>query len=109
MRSLLPILAGLLLSTALYAEEAAPPPPPIPDEAPASSSDEELQPEVTIVHRGKDVIQEYRVNGQLYMVKIIPSKGKPYYLVDSDGDGSLETRRSQLDNPEIVQWRIFTW
>ena len=111
MRSLLPILAGLLLSTAIHAQDEAPTPPPMPDKAPASSSaaDEELQPEVTIVHRGKDVIEEYRVNGQLYMVKITPSKGKPYYLVDSDGDGSLETRRNQLDNPEIIQWRIFTW
>jgi hypothetical protein len=43
------------------------------------------------------------------MVKITPSKGLPYYLVDSDGDGVLETRRNELDNPEVVKWRIFSW
>lgn len=109
MRTLTPLLAGLLLSTTLQAaQEEVPPPPPLPDSVPAGS-DEELQPEVTIIRRGKDVIEEYRVGGQLYMVKITPSKGKPYYLMDSDGDGSLETRRNELDNPEVIQWRIFTW
>ncbi len=75
----------------------------------ATNGDEELQPEVTIIHRGKETIEEYRVGGQLYMIKITPSKGLPYYLMDMDGDGSLETRRNDLENPPIVQWRIFTW
>jgi len=110
MRTLLPIFAGLLLSTALHAQEAAPVPPPLPDEPTnANGGDQELQPEVTIIKRGKDTIEEYRVGGELYMVKITPSKGKPYYLVDTNGDGSLDTRRNQLDNPDTVQWRIFTW
>ncbi|MCW8958360.1 MAG: DUF2782 domain-containing protein, partial [Gammaproteobacteria bacterium] len=47
--------------------------------------------------------------GQLYMIKITPGKGRPYYLVDTDGDGSLETRRNDLDSPEVIKWRIFTW
>lgn len=108
MRVLLPLLAGLLLGTPALAQEEVPVPPPLPESVPADS-DQELQPEVTIIKRGKDVIEEYRVGGQLYMVKITPAKGLPYYLVDSDGDGSLETRRNELDNPEVVQWRIFTW
>lgn len=108
MRILLSLFIALLLSTALHAQEDVPLPPPMPDEA-VAGSEEELQPEVTIIRRGKDVIEEYRVNGELYMVKITPSKGQPYYLMDTDGNGSLETRRDDLDNPEVIQWRIFTW
>jgi len=103
MRYLPLLLAGLLIAAPLSAEEetaAATPP---------ANGDEELQPEVTIVHRGKEIVEEYRVGGQLYMVKITPSKGLPYYLMDMDGDGSLETRRNDLENPPVVQWRIFTW
>jgi len=92
----LPLLFAALLSSAPLAAEE-------------EGSDEELQPEVTIVHRGKETIEEYRVGGQLYMVKITPSNGIPYYLMDTDGDGSLETRRNDLENPSVVQWRIFTW
>lgn len=97
MRYLLLLLTSLLLAAPLQAEETI------------ATSDEELQPEVTIVRRGNETIEEYRVGGQLYMIKITPSKGAPYYLLDTDGDGSLETRRNDLENPSIVQWRIFTW
>ncbi|MGM0594254.1 MAG: DUF2782 domain-containing protein [Pseudomonadota bacterium] len=102
------LFTGLLLSTAASAQQEIPLPPPLPDSVPAGS-DQELEPEVTIIRRGDDTIEEYRVSGQLYMIKITPAMGKPYYLVDTDGDGSLETRRNGLDNPEVVQWRIFTW
>ena len=95
MRQLLALILALPMLAPLSAEE--------------QNGDEELQPEVTIVHRGKETIEEYRVGGQLYMVKITPSKGAPYYLMDTDGDGSLETRRNDLENPSVVQWRIFTW
>ena len=114
MRYLLPLFSLALFTAPLPAQEVAPAPPPVPaqsevvDNAPPAQ-DEELQPEVTIIRRGEDVVEEYRVGGQLYMVKITPSKGLPYYLVDSDGDGSLETRRNELDNPEVVKWPIFSW
>ncbi len=89
--------------------EEVPPPPPLPEEDAYSQAEEGLEPQVTIKHRGKEVIEEYRQGGRVYMIKITPSKGLPYYLVDTDGDGSLETRRNSLDNPEVVRWRIFTW
>lgn len=70
----------------------------------------EAGPGVTIIQRGQETVQEYRVGNQLYMIKITPSKGAPYYLVDIDGDGTLETRRSDLD-PEVVtpQWVLLRW
>jgi hypothetical protein len=114
MRHLLPLFCLALFTAPLPAQVAAPVPPSMPEQAetsdaPPQAQDQELQPEVTIIQRDGAAIEEYRVGGQLYMVKITPSKGLPYYLVDSDGDGVLETRRNELDNPEVVKWRIFSW
>lgn len=109
--STLPLLLAVVATPSL-AEESftdAPPPPPIPAEESYIPAEEGMEPQVTIRKRGSEVVEEYRQNGQLYMIKITPSKGLPYYLVDSDGDGSLETRRNSLDDPEVVKWRIFTW
>ncbi len=68
------------------------------------------EPEVTIIQRDADSIEEFRVNNQLFMIKVTPRKGYPYYLIDSDGDGQLDTRRNDLD-PEVTvpQWVLFRW
>lgn len=86
-------------------ESEVPAPPPIP-----SDDRESIEPEVTIIRKQDRTIEEYRVNGQLYMVKVTPSKGLPYYLVDADGDGNLESRRNELDPKLLVpSWVIFRW
>jgi hypothetical protein len=61
-----------------------PPPPP-----PGMVDDAALEPQVTIKKRGEDRVEEYRMNGKLYMIKVTPSHGVPYYLVDSKGDGGF--------------------
>lgn len=104
---LLPL--ALLCSPFVAAQEEAPPPPPLPAEGVYGQLEEGLEPKVTIKRSGEEVVEEYRLNGRLYMVKITPSKGLPYYLMDSDGDGSLETRRNSLNDPEVVKWRLFSW
>lgn len=87
--------------------EAVPEPPDIP---PPMESGTPIEPEVTIIHKKKETIEEYRVNGMLYMVKITPVVGKPYYLIDMDGDGKLETRRGGIyDNGLVPQWILFSW
>ena len=88
------------------------PPPALPEEPKPESDDSRNLPKtvVTIVNRKNARIEEYRVNGQLRYVKIIPSKGKPYYMVDKDGDGELETRHSDLDGiPPINEWILLKW
>ncbi|HWS03042.1 MAG TPA: DUF2782 domain-containing protein [Gammaproteobacteria bacterium] len=105
------------LMAPLMAEEATAPTPPdqtAPADAPppAMPSDEReaMEPEVTIIRREDRTVEEYRINGQLYMVKITPSKGYPYYLVDADGDGNLETQRNELDPKILVpSWVILRW
>jgi hypothetical protein len=85
---------------------------PVPDGAPAGTgADENLDmPQVTIRRTEGGLIQEYRINDKLYMVRIVPRKGIPYFLVDSDGDGDLETRYNDLDDGLAVPaWVILSW
>jgi hypothetical protein len=104
--------AFLLSGPVLAADKPAPaktppgktpvqPPPAIPPansykEKPQPPADQpaDLEPVVTITTRGDDLVEEYRLNGRLYMVKVTPAKGKPYYLIDPEGKG--EFRRSEL-------------
>jgi hypothetical protein len=61
-----------------------PPPPP-----PAYEFDPGLEPQVTIIKKENETVEEYRIGGRLYMVKVTPKGGKPYYLIDRNGDGQL--------------------
>lgn len=111
------IIAGLLVSPAPQAQEDDPTPPPVqtaPSDAPPPpmppEAQEGLEPEVTIIRKEDRTVEEYRINGELYMIKVTPSRGYPYYLVDADGDGRLETRRNELDPRILVpSWVIFRW
>ncbi len=69
-----------------------------------------LEPEVVITPRDNSQVKEYRVNGRLYMIEITPAKGPRYFLVDSDGDGTLERRQSgPLLGVEIPRWTLLEW
>ena len=50
---------------------------------------------------GEDKVEEYRVNGRLYMIKITPRIGLPYYLIDNHGDGTFAT--GGLDQGPVVR------
>ena len=53
-------------------------------------------------------IEEYHVAGQLRVVKITPVRGPVYYLVDSNGDGILDS--SKGEGPiSPVQYKLFSW
>ncbi len=65
---------------------------------------------IIIQDKNNSRIQEFRSNGQVYMIKITPNKGFPYYLVDTDGDGLLESRKNGMEpNLLIPSWVIFSW
>ncbi|HAS51402.1 MAG TPA: DUF2782 domain-containing protein [Gammaproteobacteria bacterium] len=85
---------------------------PIPDGPPDVAREQNVPaPEITIRQMGdQGSIEEYRAGGVLYMIKINPAKGSPYYLVDTDGDGNLETRHSDLQSPlAIPAWVLLRW
>jgi hypothetical protein len=109
----------LFLTTPAWAaeEDSAPPAlipiPEQPDIPPPVESGQPMAPDVTIIRREKDTIEEYRINNRLYMVKITPFIGPAYYLIDSDGDGNMDLRRNGIvtgDNTmKIPQWVLFSW
>ncbi len=83
---------------------------PLPPELPDPVMDgQPLEPEVTIIRREDSIIEEYRINGMLYGVKVTPVVGPPYYLMDSNGDGSMESRLDDLERLHIPQWVLFSW
>lgn len=69
----------------------------------------EAAPTVSIrTDRSGDVIEEYRQNGRVYMVKVRPLKGPPYSLIDTNGDGRLdETDFEGTVRP--VYWTLYEW
>ena len=120
-KTLLTALALLAFGPPLWAEQVEPPPPPAPgqtgagsflsapDVEPSPVTGESVEPEITIRETERAVIYEYRVRGQMYMVRIQPQFGPPYYLIDTDGNGTLDMRDSSPTNISIPQWLLFTW
>ena len=113
MRRILFILALLLALPAAAQKAAAPaglqpieePPPPPPEMA----LDPALEPQVTIIKRGDDRVEEYRVNGKLYMIKVTPPHGTPYYLIDEKGDGRMRRQESLDSGLRVPMWVIGTF
>jgi Protein of unknown function (DUF2782) len=106
----------LLFSAAIHAGDQSPATEPVPEPPdlplPIESGEvlEPEEPEITIKRRGPKTIQEYRINGALYMVKIVPDVGPAYYLIDTDGDGNMDVRHSNLErNLKIPQWVLLRW
>ncbi|MBB5207570.1 DUF2782 domain-containing protein [Chiayiivirga flava] len=130
MHKILPLLSCLLLAGACAAQAAepapVPPPPPIdrdapPREAAAAPPDgtlpdkivlppsDEAAPQVTIRSEDNgDTVEEYRINGQITMVKVRPKRGIPYTMMDTNGDGRLD--RSDSNAPVgPVYYTIYEW
>lgn len=78
-------------------EEATPPSPP---------PGEEYQ--INEYEQGSTIIQEYRIRGFLHGIRVIPKRGKPYFLVNSDGDNSF-TRPENSGHMLVPQWKIMSW
>ncbi|WP_372523056.1 DUF2782 domain-containing protein [Sulfuricaulis sp.] len=122
MRTFVFFLLALLMAPTVLAETAssdakgktaapttvpAPPPPENynPPAAPEMPGAGQPEPEVTITTKGTEIHEEYRLNGRLYMIKITPAKGKPYYLIDHEGSGQF--RRSDFETRiSIPTWVI---
>lgn len=96
-------MAGLAFAADVPPADLKPlPPPPAFD---PSATDNDLEPQVTIVKKDDMVIEEYRVKGKLYKVKVTPKIGKPYYLVDERGDGEF----SRQEGPDAANMRPPRW
>ena len=102
----LALLLPLTLAAAQEPVADVPLPPTLPEPV---QSGEALEPEVTIMESDKGTIYEYRINGNLYMIKVQPTVGPPYYLLDTDGDGQMDVRENRVWNNHIPQWVLFSW
>lgn len=75
---------------------------------PAITNEDLTEPEITVIEKDGDVIEEYRVNGQLYMMKVTPKHGKPYYMHKEDQEGGW--RILGPNEPlSIPKWTLFTF
>jgi len=69
--------------------------------------DESSTDDVEIVVGEERTIFEYRVNGYLTMIKVVPKVGKPYYMVPADGSPhyrSLDYSRKLYPSWIILEW-----
>jgi hypothetical protein len=73
------------------------------------AGDSASAPDVTITETDEGTVYEYRVKGQVYMVKIQPIIGPPYFLLDTNGDGVLDVEERGTPNLAVPQWLLFSW
>lgn len=104
--SLILLGLGLGIATAGLLASEGPEPPELPARV---ESGESLEPEITIIESDKGTLYEYRLNGNLYMIKIQPVAGPPYYLLDTNGDGIMDAREDRPYSTGIPQWVLLSW
>ena len=105
------LAAAGLLAGPLPAQDA-PPPPPIREPLPpkVQDEDEQITPQVRIRQDEEGrTVEEYVSQGRVYMVKITPVVGPPYYLMDTTGDGVLNIRHERFEPVKPVYWTLFEW
>ena len=83
--------------------ENVPPPPSI-----SYDSTYEDEREITIKKRNGEFVEEYRVNGQLYMMKVTPINMPSYYLYKNTS-GADWVRYDDKDPAIVPQWVILTF
>lgn len=89
----------------------APPPPPIPEPLPPKlqDPDQQIEPQVTIRREDDRIIEEYAIGGRVYMIRVVPAVGPPFYLIDTTGDGSFDSRHEHMEPVRPAHWKIFEW
>ncbi len=102
----------LALLLAAGAQDAAKPRQdvPIPEKIPSPVNKEDEAAVSIRTGDNGDVIEEYRSNGQVTMVRVTPKHGVSYYLYDDDGNGRLD--RTDADKNATVSpvyWVIYEW
>lgn len=107
-------VAGCMVHAPLAAQ--APPPPEFEaqedrrDLPPLIPEDDLAVPDITITPGETQTIREYRRGGRIYMIEVVPAAGPSYFLVDTTGDGTFDTRRRGVETRLFVpHWMILRW
>jgi len=107
-RWLLVVLAAFLSSSLAHAQKRPPQLEPLPEPPPPPPMSVE-EPGVRIPVQEADKVEELREGGRVVMLKVTPPHGKPYYLVDTTGNGNWMRRDSLDDGVRVPMWPIHTW
>ncbi len=102
-------LSALALNVAAQTRPPKLEPIPEPPPAPPGALNEALEPQVTITKRGEDRVEEFRISGKLYMLKVTPPHGVAYYLLDNSGDGQWVRQDSKDAGLRVPMWVIGTF
>lgn len=106
------LLAVLLLPLLALAADKAPVLEPLPEALPPPAGkdldkEQKEEPEVTTTKKGEDKVEEYRMHGQLYIMKITPPHGKSYYLYKEDQEGAWERFDGAAPPISVPKWILF--
>ena len=85
-----------IASCAAWAQGRPPKLEPLPETPPLPAGAAADEPRVRIPVQQGDKIEPVRRNGVVIAVKVTPPNGKPYFLIDTSGNGSW-MRRDSLD------------
>lgn len=79
------------------------------DNADSAHENPQSNADTTIIRyqEGDNTIEEQRVKGFLYSVKVIPKEGKPYYLINANSNNA--TLQNSGPQQKIPSWTLFNW
>jgi Protein of unknown function (DUF2782) len=108
MRRLLFILVALFAAAAI-AQPRLPQLEPLPEPPPPPPIPGPDEPSVRIPVQESDKVEEIREGGRVVMLKVTPPGGKPYYLLDTTGNGNWMRRDSLDDGVRVPMYPIHTF
>lgn len=116
MKNLLIVMFLLVLAPLAQAlQSEAPPPPPMREPEPlppkVQDSEDRIEPQVIIRREEDRSVEEYSSGGVVYMIRVIPDIGPPYFLIDTTGDGDFDSRfqHDQIDPVFPAHWKVWEW
>ena len=110
MRRVLLLVLSAAASAALAQQPAKLEPLPEAPPPPRGSLDAAVdEPRVRIAPQEGDRVEEVREAGRVKMLKVTPTNGIPYYLIDTTGNGNWMRRDSLDDGLRVPMWTIKTF
>jgi len=69
----------------------------------------EDEPQVTIIRKDEETVEEVRVGGALRYVRVTPRHGRPYYLIPNSNGQSFTRQDSLGSGLSVPMWLLFSW
>jgi len=69
----------------------------------------EDEPQVTIIRKDEETVEEVRVGGALRYVRVTPRHGRPYYLIPNSNGQSFTRQDSLGGGLSVPMWLLFSW